>query len=278
MTIDDRGIGDLIEESHDLHSDAMTTTRAALYYLVDAHHDARRNGTAVLPGDDVRRSLLSGIPTRGVLAAAGLGTAMAALLASPAFADKTMDVQMVQTAASLENLAVATYEVALTLDFIGGSSANPVVKAFVTKTRDQHKEHAQAFNAAATRLGGKTQDQPDPVLLAVVNNAKPTLTAPGPVVDLAKELESTAAATYVADVPQFTDKNARSVTASIMGVEAQHLAILSAVGALVAAGAPELIALPPDATKLPAAAGGVGFPDSFFKTEMARPAAEGAVQ
>src|SRR5262249_48933190 len=155
----------------------------------------------------------------------------------------------------------------LTLDFIGGASANPVVKAFVTKTHDQHKEHAQAFNAAATRLGGKAQEQPDPVLLAVVNNAKPTLTAPGPVVELAKELENTAASTYVPDIPQFADKNARSVTASIMGVESQHLAVLTAVGALLSAGAPELIALPPDASKLPAAAGGVAFPDAFFKTD-----------
>ena len=125
-----------------------------------------------------RSALLGGLPKSGVLAAAGLGTAMVALLASPAFADKTMDVQMLQTAASIENLAVATYETALTLDFIGGATANGVVKAFVEKTKAQHEQHAEAFNAAATRLGGKAQDQPDPVLLGVVDNAKPSLTGP----------------------------------------------------------------------------------------------------
>ena len=41
---------------------------------------------------------------------------------------------------------------------------------------------------------------------------------------------------------------------------------------------PNLIALPPDAAALPAAAGSVGFPDAFFKTTNARPANEGAVQ
>ncbi len=102
------------------------------------------------------------------------------------------------------------------------------------------------------------------MLLTVVNNAKPTLTGPGPVVDLAKELELTAASTYVANVGAYSDKNARSVAASIMGVEAQHLAILTAVGALVAAGAPELIALPPDAAKL------YPVPDSFSKKDDAR--------
>jgi hypothetical protein len=61
-------------------------------------------------------------------------------------------------------------------------------------------------------------------------------------------------------------------------VESQHKAILLAVQALLAGGAPQLIALPPDAAKLPAAAGSVGFPDAFYPTSMAAPVAEGAVQ
>jgi len=284
MSIDDRQLRVLIEESQDLHSDAMPTTRTSLDELVERGHESGSAAAAGEPTDRPadesarRRALLGGLPKSGVLAAAGLGTAMVALVSQPAFASKAMDVQMLQTAAAIENIAVATYGVALGLDFIGGASANPVVKAFVTKTKDQHTEHAAAFNAAVTRLGGKAQNQPDPVLLAVVDRAKPTLTGPGPVVDLAIELETGAAQTYVADVGNFSDKKARAVTASIMGVEAQHVAILNAVKALVAAGAAQLIALPPDAAKLPAAAGGVGFPDPFFKTDQARPAAEGAVK
>ena len=73
-------------------------------------------------------------------------------------------------------------------------------------------------------------------------------------------------------------KNARNTTASIMGVEAQHVAVLNAVKALVGAGHPEYIALPPPLDKLPAAAGSVGFPDAFYPYAMARPAAEGAVK
>jgi len=275
MTIDDTRLRDLLEQSHDLHTDAMTTTRVELDEFVELAHED--------PWQDVdaptrQATLLRGLPKTGVFAAAGLGTAMAALLASPAFADKTMDVQMLQTAASIENLAVATYDTALTLDFIGGASANAVVKAFVEKTKEQHTQHAEAFNAAAMRLGGKAQNSPDPVLLGVVENAKPTLTGPAQVVDLAIELEDGAAQTYVANTGTYTNKNARSVSASIMGVEAQHVAILNAVKALIAGGAADLIALPPDATKLPAAAGSVGFPDAFYPTTDARPATEGAVQ
>jgi hypothetical protein len=283
MGIDDVRLRDLLEQSQDLHSDAMTTTRAALDDFVDTGHDERRGGrdlVAMAPIDETTRrsTLLGGLPTSGLLAAAGLGTAMVALLARPAFADKAMDVQMLQTAASIENLAVATYDAALTLDFIGGGGANGVVKAFVEKTRSQHQQHAEAFNAAAIRLGGKAQDQPDPVLLGVVDNAKPSLTGPAQVVDLAIELEDGAAQTYVANTGTYSNKNARSVAASIMGVEAQHVSILYAVKALVAGGAADLIALPPDATKLPAAAGSVGFPNGFYPTTAARPANEGAVQ
>jgi hypothetical protein len=275
MTIDDTRLRDLLEQSDDLHTDAMTTTSVELEEFVELAHDD--------PWPDVdpaarRASLLRGFSKSGVLAAAGLGTAMAALLASPAFADKTMDVQMLQTAASIENLAIATYDTALTLDFIGGASANAVVKAFVQKTKDQHTQHAEAFNAAAMRLGGKAQNQPDPVLLGVVNNAKPTLASPAQVVDLALELEDGAAQTYVANTGAASNRNARSVSASIMGVEAQHVAVLQAVKALLAGGAADLIALPPDATKLPAAAGSVGFPNAFYATTDARPATEGAVQ
>jgi hypothetical protein len=275
MALDDTRLHELLEQSSDLHTDAMTSTRVALdEYVERAQEDPWHDVDAATR----KVTLLRGLPKSGVLAAAGLGTAMAALLASPAFADKTMDVQMLQTAASIENLAVATYDAALTLDFIGGASANAVVKTFAQKTKDQHQQHADAFNAASTRLGGKAQDQPDPVLLGVVNNAKPSLTGPAQVVDLALELEDGAAQTYVANTGTYSDKNARSVAASIMGVEAQHVAVLNAVKALLAGGAADLIALPPDATKLPAAAGSVGFPNGFYPTTDARPANEGAVQ
>ena len=135
----------------------------------------------------------------------------------------------------------------------------------------------QAFNAAVRALGGKPQTAPDPVLLDVVNKAKPGLTGPGPLVDLAITLEMGAAETYVAFVTTLSDKSARDTTASIMGVEAQHVAVLNAVKALVGAGHPEYITLPPPLDKLPAAAGSVGFPNAFYPYDQARPADEGAV-
>ena len=64
---------------------------------------------------------------------------------------------------------------------------------------------------------------------------------------------------------------------SVMGVETQHLATLLAVAALLPANDPSLIAIPVDASKLPAAAGSVGFPDAIPAAVNASPPAEGAV-
>ncbi len=282
MSIDQHAFAARVEESNDLHSDSMRETHVALDEMVELGHEHRADGVDPDAGpqlaQETSRLLSSGVMGGGALAAAGFGAALVALVSSPAFATQTTDVQMLQTAAAIENLAVATYQVALTLPFIGGSSALPVVKTFVTTTMRQHADHAQAFNAACSTLGGKAQNEPDPVLLGVVNKAKPGLNGPAPVVALAIQLETGAAETYVAYTGAMSNLNARKVTASIMGIEAQHVAVLLAVQALVAAGDPELITLPPPLAKLPSAAGDVGFPNPFYKTDMARPATEGAVK
>jgi hypothetical protein len=187
------------------------------------------------------------------------------------------DRSLLQTAAGIENLAVLTYKTALTLSFIGGSSANGVVKAFSTMTMSQHAQHAQAFNAAAVKLGGKAQNNPDPKYAPIVTAAVPKIKGPADVVSLAITLEDVAAQTYVADVGLVSTSELRQLFASVAGVESQHRAILLAVQALLAGNAASLIALPPNAAKLPAAAGSVGFPSSFYATSMAAPVTEGAV-
>jgi hypothetical protein len=252
-----------MEESDDLHADAMRTGREQLDDYVEAAKQSRFEHSHGLGA--------------GALVAGAAGAAVIAS-ALPAHAAGDTDVQVLQTAASLENLAVATYGVALTLPFIGGSSANGVVKAFVMKTKAQHEDHAKGFNAAAQGLNGKPQHNPDPKYLKYVNSQKPKLTDPGAVVGLAIALEDVAAQTYTKNVSQVSTSDLRQLFAGVAGVEAQHKAILLAVQALLAGGAPQLIALPPNAAKLPKAAGSVGFPDTFYPTKSASPATEGAVK
>jgi hypothetical protein len=49
------------------------------------------------------------------------------------------------------------------------------------------------------------------------------------------------------------------------------------VQALLAGNMGDLVAIPTDVAKLPAAAGSVGFPDAFYPTKNASPITEGAV-
>lgn len=270
--IDEGRFRQLLVESDDLQSDAMTTARNDLDAYVDAAHEARYESRHELR-EDARRSLLA-----PAAVAVGVGALGMAFATSAFAADSQTDIMALQTAASLENLAVATYKTALTLPFIGGSSANGVVKAFSMKTMSQHAEHAAAFNAAATKLGGKAQNNPDAKYAAVVAKAVPTIKGPADVVGLAITLEDIAAQTYVKNVGQVSTADLRQLFASVAGVESQHRAILLAVQALIKGGAPQLIALPPALAKLPAAAGSVGFPASFYPSSMASPVTEGAVK
>lgn len=287
MSIDDRALGALLEESQDLHSDAMRTTSEALDGVVEYGQERRAQGgydaEEVREYNSTRKDLLA----KGLTGAAlvgGFGVAAAvlgAVSASPAFADAAADTAAAQTGAAIENLAIAVYTKAASLPFMAKipAPAGPTVVAFVTKTVSQHKDHAAAFNAAATRLGGKAQTGIDTTVYnAVVVPTLPKLTSPLLVVQFAAELEMVAAETYLAGTAAVSDTQLRSTFSSIMGVEAQHQSILLAVAALLAGGAPQLVKIGDNPASLPAAAGSVGFPASFYKTDMARPLTEGAVQ
>jgi rubrerythrin len=276
VSLDERALQGLVEDSQDLQSDAMRTTNSSLAEMVELGHERRARGIdpdEIIAFGTRRKSLLRSV---GLVAGGGFGAAVLNWLAASPASAMGDDVATMQTAAALENLAVATYTTALSLPFM--ADVPPVVKAFATKTREQHGEHAKAFNAAAKQLGGVEQMSPHPGGLDIVNKAKPGLKGPADVVDLAIALETIAAQTYSANAASVSDINARKVVASVMGVEAQHVAILNAVKALLAANAPQLITLPPDAAKLPAAAGSIGFPDAFLKTDQAVPATSGAVK
>ncbi|MGA5824246.1 ferritin-like domain-containing protein [Kitasatospora sp. NPDC094028] len=262
--IDTRLLEDLTEQSQDLNSDALRITRGA---LIDF-------GQAVEPVQ--RRWWQRGGLIAGAAATAALLGGSRAFADSPSPSGSTADdIMALQTAASLENLAVSVYRTAAGLPFI--KDGNKTVAAFIAKTTQQHQAHAKAFNAAATQAGGQAQNNPDPKYKAVVDQALPTVKGPADVVKLAIALEDVAAQTYTKNVSQVTDAQLRKLFASVAPVEAQHRATLLAVQALLAGNAADLITIPVDPSKLPAAAGGVGFPDAFYKTDNASPISEGAV-
>ena len=281
MKIDERGLNELIVESQDLQVDAMLQVKGTLPDFADIAAESR--GAEVDPEEVAhfnlsRRNLLRriGLGAGGAAAGSILGPSIFSLLAQPAAADQNLDVQILQTASSIERLAVDTYAAALTLPFI--KAGNQVVVKFAQTTMSQHDEHLKGFQAQTTNLGGKVQNTPNTKYTPVVEAAKPTLKTPADVVKLAATLEQVARDTYLSDLAMFADKTALSLMASVMGVETQHLATLRAVEALLAGNAPELIAIPVDASKLPAAAGSVGFPQAIPTPDKASPPSEGAVK
>ncbi len=280
--VDDRALDRLIEESQDLHTDAMVAGRSTLPDVQDLAADRRRNGTASDPRAAFeflksRQSLARrlAMSVGGIL---GVGAVTAAFAQNASAASSDLDVMQLQTAVSLELLAVATYGAALTLPFI--KEGNPVIVKFAETTMAQHDEHRAAFSAQIKALGGVDQKATNPKYTPIVEAAKPKLMAPLDVVMLAATLEQVATETYLADLNRYTDVTSRVLMASVMGVECQHLATLRAVGALLSGGAPELIKIPlgADIAKLPAAAGSVAFPDAFEGVTLASPPEEGAVK
>jgi hypothetical protein len=279
--VDGRQLEELLVESQDLQVDAMRTARTARPLIVEAVSD--EGGTAATPeryNAQRRRLLRNGGLGIGALAGRGLlgtafGSAVLGIVARPAGAQDDVSVQIFQTAASLENLAVATYGAALGLPFFGD---NAVVKKFAETTMGQHSDHGDAFNAQAKDLGGKEQTGTNPKYTPVVEQAKAGLTDYAKVVELASTLEEVAQDTYLANLSLLPLGETRQLMASVIAVETQHLATLRAVGALLAAKAPNLIAIPVDAAALPAAAGSVAFPKAFEEPNLASPPEEGAVQ
>jgi hypothetical protein len=275
---------ELIEESQDLQVDAMREANVPLDEIVALGRERRatKEYAEIVREEKEARSRRAALLGLGAVAG---GVGLAAASATPAFAAANADISALQTAASLENLAVLTYKTALTLPYLQGSStAIKTVAAFATTTMKQHMEHGQAFNARAKALGGKEQTGTDPKYTPVVQGAIPALKRGGPldVVALAITLEDVATSTYVKNIQDVNDPQVRLLFGTVAGVESQHLATLYAVQALLKGGGASLITVKAtggatNAAKLPAAAGSVGFPEAFKKTDKASPASEGAL-
>ncbi len=292
--MDEGGLGASIEESRDLHADAMRAVRPAVPALVEVRRERWDRPVEVDP-DEIdrfnvgRRRLLARLglglgAAGGVVAAAGIGGGLGALvtaiLATPARANKPLDVQILQTASSLERLLVDTYAIALGRGPLGiaapavtgiAAIAVPSAKEYLTRfletTHTQHDEHRAAFQTLTTALGGKVQDGPNPKYASAAAGAN--LGTPVQLVDYAAVLEKIVTDTYLLDLSLLEDVRSKERMAAVMGVEAQHLATLKGVSALLKVGALESIRLEVDAGKLPAAFGSLAFPDALHKANEA---------
>jgi hypothetical protein len=235
VEIDETALRGLIEESRDTHADGVRAAREPLADMVDLGHQARA-GASTDPDENrafarENRSRLAATARRagGLLGAGGVIAAIADLVGSPAFASSNTDVQVLQTASSIEVLAISTYKTALSLPYIGGSAANPVIKAFATTTMSQHADHQKAWNAVLTAAGKKPVTAVDPVVQPTINTAFAKVTNVAGLAELALMVENIAGETYQNGLAVISSAAGIKTAASIEPVEFQHAAILSFV-------------------------------------------------
>jgi hypothetical protein len=142
------------------------------------------------------------------------------------------NVTLLLTAGSLEALAIAAYDAALSNNWLGDSTLNSVARLF----RDQHTEHLEVVSAATRSLGETPYTEPNPFLFDnVVAPAVDSITALEPedqqlaTLELAYTLEDVAAQTYTSAGGLFDSAELRQAGMSIGAVEARHLSVLLSV-------------------------------------------------
>lgn len=141
--------------------------------------------------------------------------------------DASGDEALAMFAASLELLAVSTYQAAL--DAAGSGALGEVpdaVAEFVTTARDQHQAALDAWNDAIVSGGGAEVTEPPADLADTVNAQFAQVTDVIGAAELALLLEQTAGATYLDVIPQIQGEAARALAGSIYPIAQQHAAVL----------------------------------------------------
>ncbi len=162
-----------------------------------------------------RRKFLKkvGIVGGGLMAMGVIGEGLSFGIAAVQAADG--DVQTVQFAYTLENVAVAAYKAGA-----GSGLLSPEVVAVGTKFAGQHQDHANALKAALESL-----KQTVPAVPTKINF--PAFKTQEDILNFALALESAAVGAYYTASGAFENRDLATAAASIVGVEATHIAVLN---------------------------------------------------
>jgi hypothetical protein len=144
--------------------------------------------------------------------------------------DANMDLPLARTAASLEKLAVDTYQVGIDSGLVTTMAVADAAKLF----QEHHQMHLDALNSVISGAGGdEVTTQNEAVFKALVEPAVTKAASETDIVMLAYDLESAAAQTYVFAGGALSAPELRSTIMTIGGIEARHAAVLqvAALGA-----------------------------------------------
>lgn len=137
------------------------------------------------------------------------------------------DLGIAQVAAGLEVLAVRTYGAALEAATSGAlGDVPPAVATFVTTAMEHHEAHLDAWNEVLFTADLEDVTQPPEDLSDMVEDRLAAVQDVTGAAELALLLEETAAATYLAAIPELEDDAAISLAATIQPIDMQHIAVL----------------------------------------------------
>lgn len=133
------------------------------------------------------------------------------------------DLALARTAASLEQLAVDTYQVGIDSGLVTTMAIADAAKLF----QEHHQAHLDALNGAIAAAGGtEVSEANQAVYDALVKPAVEAAATEADIVQLAFDLESAAAQTYAFAGGALTVPALRSTIMTIGGIEARHAAVL----------------------------------------------------
>ena len=224
IQISDRELRALTEDLKQMHEDTFPALEKTL--------GGFRNGVSSVASKPTNRRyfMLGGATLIGGTALAACSSKKTGTSAAPSASGSIYsgDLKVVALAAALENLAVAAYGMAL--DEAGKGTYGKVPAAigeFVTVAKNQHSDHAKAWNAVLTGAGKPAVTTP---ALSITDGAVKALmaakTLPA-VAAIALGLEQSAAETYTFATANVTDAGGIATAATIAPVEAQHAMVLS---------------------------------------------------
>jgi Ferritin-like domain len=229
------------------------------------------------------------IPTvsnrRAFLACSGAVAAAAAGLAWPlgALATPTpsptpfpwTDADLLQTLASIENLAIATYGQILALPAALTGAADPSVSAVLNTALSHHRSHAGQLNSILSNQGAAPQPGVDTALQSdVVSTNLAAAQNSGDVLAVAVAMEDAAVQTYVRFSSGTRNLDTARTLALIAPVEAQHLSALLMLESLIS---DEQLAVLATRSTPPADTAGAGLTEAEIPSRHSRHEREGAL-
>lgn len=192
--------------------------KAALLGVPGRRQFLKIGGATVLGGAILAACSSSGSSSRSSSSTAAVGGS------SSSATGGVDDLTLARTAASLEALAVATYQTAAG----SGKVTTPAVVKIATVYMDHHKQHLDALNGVITSAGGKAVTDPNAAVKAAL--VDPVVSDPSldeaKIVKLAFDLEGAAAQTYTFAAGALSTPQLRSTIMTIGGIEARHQAII----------------------------------------------------